>query len=114
MEKRITKKEMYATIKAQLTDKEMIAFIDHEIELLDKKNSAKKKPTKNQVENASLKDIIFNSLDGAMTISDIQNANETLALLSNQRVSALLKQLTDAGKIVRTVGAKRKVYFSKA
>ena len=37
MANKITKKEMFTMIKAQVKDNaEMVAFIDHEIELLDK------------------------------------------------------------------------------
>ena len=47
----MTKTEMYSAIRANLTDAEQIAFIDHEIELIAKRNAAKSsKPTKAQLE----------------------------------------------------------------
>lgn len=110
---KITKTEMYNKIKASLTDKEMIAFIDNEIALIARKNAAPKKPTKTQTENASYKDSILNALTDTMTISDIQNADASLADLSNQRISALLTQLVEDNKVVRSY-VKRKSYFSKA
>lgn len=110
---KMTKTEMYNKIKASLTDKDMIAFIDNEIALIARKNSAPKKPTKTQVENASFKDIILNALTDTMTISDIQNADPALTALSNQRMSAILTQLIEEKKVVRSY-QKRKSYFSKA
>ena len=47
---KITKREMFEQIKAHLTNEAEIAFIDHELELLAKKNSYKStKPTKTQI-----------------------------------------------------------------
>lgn len=112
MATRITKTEMFNKIKAQLTDKEMIAFIDDQIALIARKNSAKKKPTKAQIENASIKETILASLSNEpMTITDLQATNDTLSDLSNQRVSALLTQLVADNKVART-SIKRKSYFS--
>jgi len=112
MENKKTKIEMITEIKALLTNKEQIAFLDNEIALIKKKN-AKRTPSVNQKENVSLKDIILTTLtDTPMSISDIQEANATLALLSNQRVSALLKQLVDINKVERVVD-KKKVAFRK-
>jgi predicted transcriptional regulator len=47
------------------------------------------------------------------TVTEIQKSVAECADLSNQRVSALLRQLKDDGVIVRTED-KRKAYFSKA
>ena len=59
--KKMTKKEMFNQILTHLTDAEEIAFINHEIELLNRKhNSDKDKaPTKTQVENEKIKTIIL-------------------------------------------------------
>ena len=51
MTTKITKREMFQQIKSHLTDPTEIAFIDHQIELLDRKNASNRKPTANQVEN---------------------------------------------------------------
>lgn len=88
-------------------------FVNHEIELLDKKNLSKA-PTKVQIENESIKETILEVLtnsDKKMTITDIQNANETLSVYSNQKISALLTQLINENKVVRTL-EKKKAYFS--
>ncbi|MBQ0017115.1 MAG: hypothetical protein KBT30_00605 [Clostridiales bacterium] len=114
MEK-ITKKEMYAKLRAKVeNDADLCAFIDHEVELLTKKNSAKKKPTKNQVENVGIKETILNALTETPTsITDLMANCVELDNLSNQRVSALMTQLVDENKVVRIV-EKRKALFYKA
>ena len=50
---------------------------------------------------------------GLMTITDIQKNVAECADLSNQKVSALVRQLKDAGLVIKTED-KRKSYFSKA
>ena len=112
--KKMTKREMFEQIKAnyKLTDAE-VAFIDHELELLAKKNASEKKPTAQQVANEGLKQTIVDVLTengGLMTVTDVQKSCDELAELSNQRVSALLRQLKDDGKVER-VEDKRKAYF---
>lgn len=68
MANKITKKEMFTMIKAQVKDNaEMVAFIDHEIELLDKKAS-NKKATKTQEANIGIKATILAVLKGAKLI----------------------------------------------
>lgn len=113
---KVTKKEMFEMLKGVAgvaENADMVAFIDHEIELLNKK-SANKKATKTQEENVGIKAEILNVLtaDGA-TVSEIQAKSDVLSALSNQRVSALLRQLVESGSVVKTVD-KKKSYFSLA
>ena len=111
--KKMTKREMFEQIKSHLTDPAEVAFVEHELELLAKKNSGEKKPTAQQVANESLKQTIIEVLTdngGLMTVTDVQKSCEELSVLSNQRVSALLRQLKDDGKVER-VEDKRKAYF---
>lgn len=113
-----TKREYFAELKAIVgTNEELIAFIDHEVELLDRKNSAPKAPTAKQVENEKIKDVILAGLVEPMTASDITknvvNAVDAYADVKVQRVSALLTQLIEDNSVVRTV-VKRKAYFSVA
>lgn len=109
----MTKREYFAKLKSIVSDNaELVAFIDHEVELLDKKNSAPRKPTTKQLDNEGYKATILANLEGKMTISEIVKSvfnND----LSNQKVSALVGQLVDDGVVVRTV-EKRKAYFEKA
>ena len=108
MANKITKKEMFTRIKAQVKDNaEMVAFIDHEIELLDKKAS-NKKATKTQEANIGIKATILAVLEGgkSMTVTEMQGASAELGELSNQKVSALVRQLVEAGKVVKTIDKK--------
>ena len=114
--KKMTKKDYFnamLAIPAVAENKAMVEFINHEIELLTKKNSANRKPTAQQVENASLKEVILGVLvdsGKAMTVTEIQKSSTALVDLSNQRVSALVRQLMDSGEVAR-VEDKRKAYF---
>lgn len=109
-----TKREYFTELKGIVSaNSELVAFIDHEIELLNKKNTAPKNPTAKQLENEKLKDIILDHIgEKSMTVSEIQK--EILGdEFSNQRVSAIVKQLVEDNSLIRTV-EKRKAYFSKA
>lgn len=115
MAKKLTKTEMFNRIKAQLTDADDIAFIEHEIELVTKKNAAKSdKPTKKQTANANIKDEVYAAMESgkAYTIGDMLKEFDFLADLSNQKVSALVRQLKEDGKVERSE-VKRVAYFTK-
>lgn len=109
----MTKVEMFNAIKEVVANnEEMVAFIEHEIELLQKK-SANKKPTKTQEENKSLKNEILSVLsDEGMTVTEIQKKSEILGEVSNQKVSALLRQLVEVGAVEKTT-EKKKSFFSR-
>lgn len=94
---------------------ELVAKIDNELTLLAKKNSAEKKPTAQQVANDSVKQAIIDGMEHGVpyTITDIIKSVPACAELTNQRVSALMRQLKDAGEVVRTED-KRKAYFTLA
>lgn len=111
MTKKMTKVEMFNAIKAVVADnEEFVAFIDHEIELLNRKSS-NKKATKTQVENEGFKDIILSVLsDEGATVTEIQGKDETLANLTNQRVSALLRQLVNDGRAIKVVEGKKSLF----
>jgi len=111
--KKLTKRDYFNQLKEIVGDNaELVAFIDHEIELLDKKKSSNTK-TKTQVENDNLKEIIKGILveqGKPLSIVEIQTFDETLSTLSNQKMSALLKQLVDNQEIGKKV-EKKKAYF---
>ena len=110
---KVTKRERFEQIKALVGDNaELVAFIDHEIELLAKKNSRSGKPTARQVENEKIKTSILTVLECGkpMTVTQIMTELNDSSL-SNQRVSALLTQLKDSGEVVRTV-EKKVAYYS--
>lgn len=118
MEKKMTKKEMFATLiaKYDMTEEEK-TFLNHEIELLARKAGKDRKPTANQLANAGIKEEIVSILTGAerMTCTEIAKALQPSHAedISVNKVSALMKQLIEAEKVVKTV-EKRKSYFSVA
>ena len=101
-----------------LANAELPADVREKVEKMkaqfEKKNSAEKKPTATQVANEGIKGVILETLgEKSMTITEMQKANSELAELSNQKISALLKQMTESGSVKREE-IKRKAYFSKA
>jgi hypothetical protein len=114
--KKMTKKDYFAIIKsAYPTDApnydEVMAFIDHEVELLNKKNSADKKPTAQQVANEGIKVAILEGMESGKlyTVTDIIKTVPACADLTNQRVSAILRGMI--GTSIERVEEKRKAYF---
>ena len=80
----------------------------------EKKNSAEKKPTATQIANEGIKNLILEVIgNSSLTITEMQKINGELAELSNQKISALLKQMVENGSVVREE-IKRKAYFKKA
>ena len=114
---KLTKAQKYAMLKELAEVKAnstLVEFIDHELELLAKKNSAEKKPTAQQTANEGIKSAIVEGMeaDKKYTITDLIKSIPDCADLTNQRVSNLVRQLVSEGKVVRTE-EKRKAYFSK-
>lgn len=90
------------------------AFIEREIELLNKKRS-NSKPTKTQIENEKIKEKILEVLtdvNEVMTISELMTA-DGLENYSNQKLSVLCHQLVNEHKIVNTK-VKKVSYFKIA
>lgn len=113
--KKITKREKFEMLKAIAevqANPVLSEFIERELELLAKKNSAEKKPTAQQEENEAIKEIILENLTSRMTISEMQKTIPDLAEYSNQKISALMRQLILEGLVVKDED-KRKSYFSK-
>ena len=114
MSKKKTIKEMFEQIKNNydLTTEE-IAFIDSRIAITERKNSKTGKLTPTQQENENLKaEIIENMVEGTpYTVTDLIKSIDSLNDKSNQKVSALVRQLLAEGKLVKSVD-KRKSYFT--
>ena len=114
--KKMTKRDYFEILKASYPkDKEnydeVIKFIDHELELLAKKNSADKKPTAQQVANEGVKSAILAGMESGKlyTITDIQKSIPECADLTNQRISAIIRGCL--GTSIERVEEKRKAYF---
>lgn len=116
---RITKAQRFEDIKALLngdsvtygtTPEIAVTVIDHELELLAKKNSGSgdKKLTQTQQENEVLKEQIMEFLAGlpedtdGVTCTEILKSVPALADFSNQKVAALVRQLKMADRVVAT------------
>jgi predicted DNA-binding transcriptional regulator len=121
MEKKMTKKEKFEMLKALVKDNAMLVeFIDHEIELLDKKKSQGNAKANEKMEKSV--ELVYNALVSVgrpvkvselikeTDLSELANESE---IVSPQKVSALLKKLVDSGKVVRMVD-KKNTYFSVA
>ena len=98
MEK-MTKKQMFEQILSHLNDEAEQKFILHEIELLDKKNAHRSsKPTEKQEANMEIKDTIVDYLgtyEEGVTVTHLMENVPEFADLSNQKLSALLRQLRE-------------------
>ena len=127
--KKVTKREYFAQLREVVKDNaELVAFIDHEVELLDRKNS-KTSQTKGQKINEQINEVLVQELAKVgtpITISDLleksevlkeftYNEGEEVKHLSNQKISALLNRLTNGenARIVKVID-KKKSYFSIA
>lgn len=115
MNKKLTKRDHFTALLALAeaqNDQTLVDFINHELELLTKKNSAERKPTAVQVANEGIKTAILSALsETPVTISELQKSAPELAELTNQRISALVRQLVNDGSVVRSED-KRKAYFA--
>ena len=90
----------------EVSPAELIEGLNHEIELLQRKASTPRKPTKTQTENESFKATLLAYLENAgtpKTIKEIVSEIEGFSELSNQRVTHLLTALRNEGKVKRTV-----------
>ena len=124
MEIKITKKMRFTEIRGimeELGKTDLIAFIDHEIELIDKKAENRKMGTsKKAVENDNITELIIRELQtmGKTTITNLLKQSKPLTdyitedgkALSNQKITALLKPLIENGKVIRTVD-KKVIYY---
>lgn len=122
MEKRLTKKDYFEMIKEVCADRtDIVDFCNHEIELLSRKNS-KSGATKTQKENKIVANMLVEELakiGKPITITDLMNTSEIVKgytlengnNLTNQKISAIFKQLVESQRIVKVVD-KKKSYFS--
>lgn len=122
---KVTKAQRFADIIAMVngeatvhgtTADVAVEFLNHEIELLARKNTSDKKPTAQQEKNTGIKadilDILSNDPDRLFSASEILKALNDPDL-SLPRISALLKQMVEANTVERTT-EKRKTFFSLA
>ena len=119
--KKVTKRENFMEIRAilemmDLDKKEQyMEFIDHEIELLDKKATSRGTSKTSQEQEELMAKIvdILTEIGRSVTITELQKENPEMAEYSNQKLSAMLKKLVDSNKVTKMVD-KKKSYFSIA
>jgi len=105
----MTKTEMFTAIRENLVDAEQIAFIDHEIEMLAKRNANRSsKPTKAQLEKNAQREQIVNFLaeNEKATCAEVADAlGVTL-----HSATGLLTTLRKSGQVKREYEGKTPVY----
>ena len=105
----MTKTEMFTAIRETLTDAEQIAFIDHEIELLAKRNANRSsKPTKAQLEKDAQREQIVEFLGENPSATCAQVA-EALGVTLHS-ATGLLTTLRKTGVVRRDYQGKTPVY----
>lgn len=99
--------EIIALAKANGRD-DLVEFAKGRIEILDRKSS-NKKATKTQKANEEIKAIILNVLNESnapMTVTEILSTGSFEQGTTNQKISALLRQLVLAEKVTKTIEKK--------
>jgi predicted transcriptional regulator len=91
---------------------ELVTFVEKEMETLEKRKGAERKPTKDQEANMALKaDMVDFLADAEVGVTATELATEFD--VSVQKVAQLVKQLVTAGEVTRTEGkGKEKTTFS--
>ena len=110
-----TQKDFYNDIIKVVSEvgrTDLAEFCKGRIAVLDKKsaNRSKKVNEENETIKATILEVLATT-EG--TVTDIQKASDVLAPLSNQKVSAMLRQLVADEKVVKSTDGK-KSFFSLA
>lgn len=104
-------------IEFVLANAELPTEVEEKLEKMklqfEKKSSSERKPTANQKENAGFKKAILDYLATVekATITEMLKNVAELSELSNQRVSAIVRQLKENKEVIR-IEEKRKAYFA--
>ena len=114
--KKITKRDRYnelLAIEAVKNNPDLVDFINNELNLLAKKNSADKKPTATQKLNEELKTAILAYMipDEKYTVTEFIKSVPECADKSNQKISAMMVQLISENKVQKII-EKRVSYFA--
>lgn len=108
--------EMVLAMEEVKSNQELVEKLTKMKEQFEKKNNSStgsKKLTKTQIENEEIKAQILEVMTSEpKAIKELQAENENLAEYTNQKLSALLKQLVNENKVER-VEEKRVAKFKK-
>lgn len=120
MANKVTKKDNFTAIVEVLKTADrpdLVSVMEHEIELLDKKNAYKSNtPTASQKENAEIAELVPTVLEKGKLyrLSEIKALVPKLAEASGtQRIAVICRKLETEGVLVKTVD-KRVIYYSLA
>lgn len=112
----MTKKEMFTALlnlNEVAARPDLVAGIEHEIDLLSRKNASTRKPTAHQEENDMLIEkivnVLFRAPEAGMTVTEIAKALNNPDL-THSRINQLVKKLKDNGTVIREE-VKRRAYF---
>jgi hypothetical protein len=126
--KNVTKRDYFAMVKAivEQTDvdnkAEIVAFIDHEVELLNKKSTKKSSSKYDEAILATIKEVLAEQ-DKPVTITELMDDTrlqsylemekgvEVTKKMTNQKLSAMTNKLVDTKEVVKTI-EKKKSFFS--
>ena len=113
--KKMTKRDYFnalLNVEEVKANSALVEFIEHELELLSKKNASDRKPTAQQKENEVIKVAIVAGMveNRLYTITEIIKEIPECGELTNQKVSALFRQLASENKVER-LEEKKKAYF---
>ena len=111
MANKTTKRDYFNMIKAAMSDNaEVVAFVEHEIELLDKKNAKTAGPNPEVVAfRLNVLEYIKNA-SNPVTISSIAKALGA----TSQKVTPAVKALVESGDVVLNSTVKRVNYYTVA
>ena len=120
MKEKMTKKDWFAVLRVMVANAEMaeaekncaLAFIDREVELLNKKSN-NSRDTKKQTENKALAEVVLAELGKIgkpMAIAELIKASEVLGAYTTQKLTPIMKTLVTEQKVVVTVDKKRNYY----
>ena len=106
-----TKKDYFKTLLEIVKgNQELENFINHELELLDKK--VNKPKTLSEEDERIMNEIAELTSNGnAKMIKEMQNENEFLRTFSTSKISAMIKKMID-NKEIKREEIKGKAYFS--
>lgn len=105
----MTKTEMFVAIRANLVDAEQIAFVDHEIEMLAKRNANRSsKPSKAKLEKDAQREQIVEFLGETPNATCAQVA-EALGVTLHS-ATGLLTTLRKSGVVRRDYDGKTPIY----
>ena len=117
-EKKMTKRDHFNKLLAideVARDEKLVKFIEHELELLAKKNaSGEGKQTATQIANEGIKNGIVEELENEperlFTITEMIKEFDCCKPFVNQKISNLANQLVKEGRIAK-IEEKRKSFF---